>query len=129
MRNSIYKVIITWMILLVPFSWIEAQVSDDVFSRECENALRLSLAQRYDEAIPVYERIIATLKNQNDAPDLIAMWLKGLGTCKLYTGKTGDAEALYFEALNLLNSPEYANHKLVRQLYDALAVLYVQTHN
>lgn len=117
------------MILLVPFSWIEAQVSDDVFSRECENALRLSLAQRYDEAIPVYERIIATLKNQNDAPDLIAMWLKGLGTCKLYTGKTGDAEALYFEALNLLNSPEYANHKLVRQLYDALAVLYVQTHN
>lgn len=102
MRNSIYKVIITWMILLVPFSWIEAQVSDDVFSRECENAFRLSLAQRYDEAIPVYERIIATLKNQNDAPDLIAMWLKGLGTCKLYTGKTGDAEALYFEALNLL---------------------------
>lgn len=129
MRNSIYKVIITWMILLAPFSWIEAQVSDDVFSRECENALRLSLAQRYDEAIPVYERIIATLKNQNDAPDLIAVWLKGLGTCKLYTGKTGDAEALYFEALNLLNSPEYANHKLVRQLYDALAVLYVQTHN
>lgn len=117
------------MILLVPFSWIEAQVSDDVFSRECENAFRLSLAQRYDEAIPVYERIIATLKNQNDAPDLIAMWLKGLGTCKLYTGKTGDAEALYFEALNLLNSPEYANHKLVRQLYDALAALYVQTHN
>lgn len=54
MRNSIYKVIIIWIILLAPFSWMEAQVSDDAFSRECENALRLSLAQRYDEAIPVY---------------------------------------------------------------------------
>ena len=115
--------------LLVPFIWVKAQVSDDVFLQECENALSLSLAQRYDEAIPVYEKIIVTLKNHNSNPDLIAMWLKGLGTCKLYTGKTGDAEALYFEALNLLIPPVYANHKLVRQLYDALAVLYVQTHN
>ena len=129
MRNSIYKVIITWMVLLVPFSWIEAQVSDDVFSRECENALRLSLAQRYDEAIPLYEDIITTLRSQICAPDLLAIWLKGLGACKLYTGKTGEAEKIYLEALNILNSPEYVNHKLVRQLYDAIAVLYIQTHN
>lgn len=114
---------------LVPIIYIRAQVSDDEFSRECENALNMILSQRYEEAIPLYESIVTTLKNQNSSPDLIAAWLKGLGTCKLYTGKTGDAENIYFEALNLLNSQEYANHKLTRQLHDALAVLYVQTHN
>ena len=114
---------------LVPIFYIRAQVSDDEFSRECENALNMTLSQRYEEAIPLYESIVTTLKNQNSSPDLIAAWLKGLGTCKLYTGQTGDAENIYFEALNLLNSQEYANHKLTRQLHDALAVLYVQTHN
>lgn len=129
MQNSIYKVLIVILTVLAPFNWIKAQVDNDVLSQECENVLKLTLAQRYDEAIPIYQRIITTLQNQNEKPDLIAVWLKGLGTCKLYTGKTGDAERLYFEALNLLSSPEYANHKIVCQLYDALAVLYVQTHN
>ena len=129
MQNLIYKIITILLFGLVPTNFIKAQVSDDAFSQECENAVKLTLSQRYEDAIPLYENIIITLKHQNSSPDIIAVWLKGLGTCKLNTGHTGDSEKLYFEALNMLNTPEYTNHKLTRQLYDALAVLYVQTHN
>ena len=129
MQNLIYKAIIILLLGLVPIKYMKAQVSDDAFLRECENAINMTLSQRYEDAIPLYENIIITLKHQNSSPDIIAVWLKGLGTCKLNTGHTGDSERLYFEALNMLNTPEYTNHKLTRQLYDALAVLYVQTHN
>lgn len=130
MRNLIYKFILIFALVLAPIYRTSAQVmDDDVFSQQCESAAQLTLAQRYDEAIPLYEDIIKTLRSQNCKPDLLAIWLKGLGTCKLYTGKIGEAEKIYIEALKILNSPEYANHKLVRQLYDAIAVLYIQTHN
>lgn len=129
MRNLIYKFILIFTLVLAPHCRINAQVNDAVFSQQCENAAKLTLAQRYDEAIPLYEGIIKTLRSQNCTPDLPAVWLKGLGTCKLYTGRTGEAEKIYLEALNILNIPEYTNHKLVRQLYDAIAVLYIQTHN
>lgn len=129
MRNLIYKFILIFALVLAPIYRTNAQVNDDAFSQQCESAVQLTLAQRYDEAIPLYEDIIKSLRSQICTSDLLAIWLKGLGTCKLYTGKIGEAEKIYMKALNILNSPEYANHKLVRQLYDALAVLYIQTHN
>ena len=108
---------------------VNAQEIDESFAQECANALDLTFSQRYEEAIPVYENIIATLKKQNSSPENMAIWLKGLGTCKLYTGKTGEAENIYLEALKSIDAPQYANAKIVRQLLDALSVLYVQTQN
>ena len=78
---------------------VNAQEIDESFAQECANALNLTFSRRYEEAIPVYENIIATLKKQNSSPENMAIWLKGLGTCKLYTGKTGEAENIYLEAL------------------------------
>ena len=108
---------------------VNAQEIDESFAQECANALNLTFSRRYEEAIPVYENIIATLKKQNSSPENMAIWLKGLGTCKLYTGKTGEAENIYLEALKSIDAPQYANAKIVRQLLDALSVLYVQTQN
>ncbi len=108
---------------------VHAQDIDESFTQECANALDLTFSQRYEEAIPIYEHIIATLKKENSSPVNMAIWLKGLGTCKLYTGKTGEAENIYLEALKSIDAPQYANAKIVRQLLDALSVLYVQTHN
>lgn len=129
MRNSTYKIISLILLLLVPFRIVVAQVTEDALLQKCEYASALTLSQRYNDAIPVYEEIVNILKAQNSSPDKISVWIKALGTCKLYTGKTGDAEQLYLEALSMMDNPEYENHKTVRQLYDALSVLYVQTHN
>lgn len=119
------------LLTVVPLNMAEvhAQDIDESFAQECANALDLTFSQRYEEAIPVYEHIIAVLKKHNSSPDNMAIWLKGLGTCKLYTGKTGEAEMIYLEALKSLDIPKYANSKIVRQLLDALSVLYVQTQN
>lgn len=129
MQNLIFKGVILFYLIFVPLTLIPAQVTEDGGSKECEKALSLTMSQRYEEAIPIYKNIITTLKCQHCSPDKMAIWLKGLGTCELYTGNIGEAERLYLEALHCLNTPEYTNHKIVRQIYDALAVLYTQTHN
>lgn len=129
MLNLINKIITVLFIVLVPINWIKAQANAAAFSQECDNAIGLYMSQKYEEAIPIYEKIIKTLNGQHTAPDIIAGWLRGLGSCQLGIGKIGEAEKVYFEALRILNSPDYNNHKLVRQLYDDIAVLYIQTHN
>lgn len=79
----------------MPFRIVVAQVTEDALLQKCEYASALTLSQRYNDAIPVYEEIVNILKAQNSSPDKISVWIKALGTCKLYTGKTGDAEQLY----------------------------------
>lgn len=99
------------------------------FTQEYAEAINLIVAQRYEEGIPMYERNIRTLREMNAPADEIALWQKGLGTCKLYTGKVGDAEKIYLDAVHSLDDPKYKNEKIVRQLFDALSVLYTQTQN
>lgn len=130
MKNLIYKILLLFLtVIYLNMTEVHAQEIDESFAQECANALDLTLSQRYEEAIPVYENIIATLKKQNSSPEKMASWLKGLGTCKFYTGKIGEAENIYLEALKSIDAPQYANAKIVRQLLDALSVLYVQTQN
>lgn len=129
MKNLIYKILLLLTVVPLDMAEVHAQDIEESFAQECANALDLTFSQRYEEAIPVYERIIAVLKKHNSSPDNMAIWLKGLGTCKLYTGKTGEAEIIYLEALKSLDVPKYSNSKIVRQLLDALSVLYVQTQN
>lgn len=120
MKNLIYKILLL-LLTVVPLNMAEVHTQDieESFAQECANALDLTFSQRYEEAIPAYERIIAVLKKHNSSPDNMAIWLKGLGTCKLYTGKTGEAEIIYLEALKSLDVPKYSNSKIVRQLLDA----------
>lgn len=113
MQNLIFKGVILFYLIFVPLTLIPAQVTEDGGSKECEKALSLTMSQRYEEAIPIYKNIITTLKCQHCSPDKMAIWLKGLGTCELYTGNIGEAERLYLEALHCLNTPEYTNHKIV----------------
>lgn len=131
MKNWIYKItlILVSTAIAVKMGASQSELIKDSFAQECVNALTLTIAQRYDEAIPVYESIIATLSEQNAPANEIAIWQKGLGTCKLYTGKVGEAEKIYLNAVQSLDDSKYKDEKIVRQLFDALSVLYVQTQN
>lgn len=89
----------------------------------------LVMAQRYEEAVPLCQELVDALRNQNASNLDITVWLKVLGTCYLNIGKIGEAEAVFLSGLQSVSQPQYANEEIVRQLMDALSVLYVQTHN
>lgn len=104
-------------------------IDDNYIAHESIKALNLTMSQKYEDSIPIYEQLIAALQKKNSSPEIIAIWLKGLATCKLNIGKTGEAERLYLNALKSLSSPQYDNVEIVRHLYDALSVVYTQTKN
>ena len=104
-------------------------IDDNYIAHESIKALNLTMSHKYEDAIPIYEQLIAALQKKNSSPEIISIWLNGLATCKLNIGKTGDAERLYLDALKSLSNPQYDNVKIVRHLYNALSVVYTQTKN
>lgn len=124
--------IITILMMQLMFAFIpvmaHAQGNEIVFAQQMANALDKIVANKYDEAMPLLEQVIVELKKHNCPNDEIALYQKALGTCKLNTGKIRDAEEIYLDAVKSISSPEYANSKIVRQLYDALSVLYCQVY-
>ena len=129
--KQIFRIIYILMMQLM-FAFIpvmaHAQVNEIVFAQQMANALDKIVANKYDEAMPLLEQVIVELKKHNCPNDEIALYQKALGTCKLNTGKIRDAEEIYLDAVKSISSPEYANSKIVRQLYDALSVLYCQVY-
>ncbi len=131
MKTLIYKKLLLFLLVISYLTVIEihAEDIDEQFAQEIVKGLNLAMSQKYEEAIPVYEQVIKKLKLHGCAPDKIAQAQIGLGTCQLYIGNTREAEKIYLEAFKSTSAPEYENTPIVRNLYDALSVLYMHMQN
>lgn len=130
--NSIYRILLTsFIILLQPLCCLTfAQSNDDILIQHHGRIVKyLMQSQLYEEAAQNCEQIIEVLRKKDGSPKEIAVWLKVLGTCKLYTGKIGEAESSLLEALDIMNSLSDQDFPIMGPLLDALSVLYVQAQN